>query len=430
MSENLLPIIEVAELVRQTSGKNDKKDILTANKDNKLLIDALSFVLNPYIKTGIQLKKLDKPFKSEESFNDLYELMDYLKKYSTGRGEDIGRVQNYMKSLKTLEEQEFIKQLVTETFKIGVSAKTMNKVFGEDTVPVFELQAANNLKDLSDKFIVTNFFISLKLDGNRCAIFKEDGKLLLRSRSGQVMEGFVELEEHLAGLKDGYMFDGELLIHDYDKSISSRERFQLTQKIVRKKGPKKNIEYNIFDMVPIEEFKAGVSSLTYTERRKQLDAIEQNELLKVVPIMYEGTDMDVISELLGEVLANNLEGLMINFGDTFYRTKRSNDILKVKGILSGDGLVTGVYQGKKGGRNENRLGGLYITYKDVVVRVGGGYSDEQRDLFWEDPASIIGKVVEYNYTEESENDKGETDLRYSRFVTIRDDKTEDNLNYE
>ncbi len=64
MSENLLPIIEVAELVRQTSGKNDKKDILTANKDNKLLIDALSFVLNPYIKTFIQLKKLDNPFKS------------------------------------------------------------------------------------------------------------------------------------------------------------------------------------------------------------------------------------------------------------------------------------------------------------------------------------------------------------------------------
>lgn len=430
MNENLLSVIEVTDLIKQTSGKNDKQVILHANKDNKLFIEAMQFVLNPYIKTGIQRKKLDKPFETKESFNDLNELMNYLKVFSTGRGEDVGRVQNYIKKLETESEKEFVKELVTETLKIGVSAKTMNKVFGSETVPTFELQAANNLKDLTDKFNVTHFFISLKLDGNRCAIFKENGVLTLRSRSGQVMEGFGELEEHLSNLEDGYMYDGELLIHDYDKSISSRERFQLTQKIVRKKGSKENIEYNIFDMVPIEEFKAGVSSRNYFERRKQLDAIVQNDLLNVVPIMYQGEDMEVISELMGEVLANNLEGLMINFGDTFYRTKRSNDILKVKGILSGDGVVTGVYQGKAGGRNENRLGGLYVTYKDTIVRVGGGYSDEQRDSFWENPTDIIGKVVEYNYTEVSENDKGEPDVRYSRFVTVREDKTEDDVNYE
>lgn len=121
---------------------------------------------------------------------------------------------------------------------------------------------------------------------------------------------------------------------------------------------------------------------------------------------------------------------MLNIGDAPYRTKRSNDIIKLKGILSGDGLVKDVYAGKLGGKNENLLGGLLVTYKDTLVRIGGGFSDEQREQFWNNPEDIIGKVVEYNYTEASKNDKGEIDLRYSRFVTVRDDKTEDDLNYE
>lgn len=420
------------EDLKAIPGKKDKQDFLTKQKDNQAFLDVLFFINNHFIKTGIQLKKLNKPVPSDESFNDVSELMEYIKENNTGRGEDIGRVQNFINSLNTELEKQFVKELVTSTLKIGVSAKTVNKVFGKNTVPVFDLQAAESFAKLSDKnrAAINEFFLTVKLDGNRCAIFKENGSITMYSRNGKLMEDFDELTPHFENVPDNYVFDGELLIHDYPEHYDASERFRATQAIVRKKGKKENVEFNIFDMLPISEFVNGASTRTFTERREQLSLIEETELLKVVPILYHGSDLTVISDIMKQVTSEGLEGLMLNKAEGLYQSKRTRDILKVKEFSSGDGVVTGMYQGKEGSRNENRLGGLVVTYKDTEVNVGGGYSDEQREQFWNDPQSIVGKVVEYNYFEESKNKDGKIDLRFATFVTIRDDKDVEDVNYE
>lgn len=121
---------------------------------------------------------------------------------------------------------------------------------------------------------------------------------------------------------------------------------------------------------------------------------------------------------------------MLNKADGHYKTKKTKEILKIKDFLSGDGVVTGVYEGKKGTLNENRLGGIIVTYKDTTVNVGSGFMDHLRDLYWQNPELIVGKIAEYTYLEETQNKNGDADVRFSSFVTIRTDKGPDDVNYE
>jgi len=66
------------------------------------------------------------------------------------------------------------------------------------------------------------------------------------------------------------------------------------------------------------------------------------------------------------------------------------------------------------------LGAAIVTYKGKRVRVGSGFSDEQRQQFWANPNSIKGKIIEVQFHEETPDGS----LRHPRFVRVREDKTQ------
>lgn len=300
----------------------------------------------------------------------------------------------------------------------------------------FGLQSGQSFAKLAEqtKRTIGEFYLTLKLDGYRGALVKKDGLITLYSRNGNVMEGFSELMPHfkalLSQLPGDYVIDGELLIHDYPAEWSSNERFRATQTIINTHDEKENLEYHVFDLLPLKDFISGKSQLPYKDRRKQLEQLNKTSHVNIVPVLYKGDDQTVIPEIMKDITAKALEGLMLNKADGHYKTKKTKEILKIKDFLSGDGIVTGVYEGKKGTLNENRLGGIIVTYKDTTIKVGGGFRDELRDLYWQNPELIVGKIAEYNYFEETVNKKGELDIRFSSFVTIRTDKGPDDVNYE
>lgn len=305
-----------------------------------------------------------------------------------------------------------------------------------DKPATFGLQSGQGFAKLAEqtKRNIGEFYLTLKLDGYRGAVVKKDGVITLHSRNGNVMDGFSELMPHFEALLNqlpgDYVIDGELLIHDYPAEWSSNERFRATQAIINTQDEKENLEYHVFDLLPLDEFTLGKSQLTYKERRKQLDQLNETTLVNIVPVLYNGTDQTVIPDMMNDIAAKELEGLMLNKADGHYKTKKTKEILKIKDFLSGDGIVTDVYEGKKGSLNENRLGGIIVTYKNTTVKVGGGFPDELRDLYWQNPELIIGKIAEYNYFEESVNKDGDYDLRFPSFVTIRTDKGPNDVNYE
>src|SRR5699024_9289369 len=131
----------------------------------------------------------------------------------------------------------------------------------------------------------------------------------------------------------GYAYDGELIAENPDK-LPSKELFNLTQTIVRKKGIKSGLNFIIFDLLPITEFNEGISKKVYKERLLDMNDIfsdrSPEDLIQKVPIFYTGKDENKIPELLEFVEKLGFEGLMINTLDGKYETKRTKSILKVK----------------------------------------------------------------------------------------------------
>ena len=80
------------------------------------------------------------------------------------------------------------------------------------------------------------------------------------------------------------------------------------------------------------------------------------------------------------------------------------------------------------GRNKDRLGKVYVDFKGNEVGVGSGFTDEQRDYFWNNPEEILNKIIEVKYKEETKNKDGTESLQFPVFVRIRDDKSE--ISYE
>ena len=77
------------------------------------------------------------------------------------------------------------------------------------------------------------------------------------------------------------------------------------------------------------------------------------------------------------------------------------------------------------GRLAGTLGALVLNFKGNEVKVGSGFSDEQRAKFWRNRDNLIGVLCEVKYKDVS-NDKstGVESLQFPVFVTLRTDKTE------
>jgi DNA ligase 1 len=437
--KKLFEVANIIKEVSETSSKKDKENILRSHKNNQLLRSILNHVFNPYIKTNIAKKKLSK--KVEDgigiALNSIEEYMSYLQQ-SSGRDEQIATVQHYI-SNQPKELHWLLESMATKTLKIGATATTINKAFDENFIPKFDVMLAEKYIETKKvkgehkvyehwkRYIGERVIVTKKLDGNRCVVFvNNDGTVNLFSREGHELEGFVEIEDAFKQFPKGNVYDGEILAIN-EEGLNSKELFQKTSKIVKKKGIKTGVEFHAFDMLPIKNFKQGGYNIRCEVRKNNLEDIVKSEnhpLIKYVEPLYIGEfDKNIIDELSEKAKENEEEGIMVQLANAPYLCKRTFDILKVKVFESADILCVNVYEGKQG-KNIGKLGGIVCNFKGHLVNIGSGFSDEQRELLWKEPNLIIGKIVEITYFEEFEDEEGNLDLRFPIFKTIRTDKEE------
>mgnify|MGYP004648611017 CR=1 FL=1 len=414
-------LIRVVKELQATTGRLDKERILIENKDNGFIKRVFEFVYNPYVISGISSKKLEKKVKvNGYNINSLEALMDYLKKNNTGRDIDIATVQGYM-FLLTENGREIVSQIVTKSLKIGCTAKTLNKVYGEGFIPEFNVQLAESYFKQKEGYLNgREFILTQKLDGTRLAIIKENGIVKCFSRQGQPVEGLIEILEDMKDFPDNIVLDGELIAENPD-SLPSDELFRLTMKIARKDGDKKGLVFNCFDLVSLKDFKSGISEERCISRKEKLSKlfkeINPKHIIEV-PMLYVGNDESKIMEWLTWAKNNNMEGIMVNLANAPYECKRTKGILKVKVMQTCDLKIIGYEEGQ--GRNKGKLGAFIVDYKGYNLKVGGGYSDFQREEFWIDRDKLVGRIIEVQYFEESQSQDGNISLRFPVFKELRE----------
>ena len=428
-------IAEVIQKVKETSSRNEKIAILTSASNLPGLKEVLYFVFNPYHRTNIGAKKLEKTrtdirLKGLVNYKDI---INYFTEHVTGTNVDCRQAWCFINSFNSIVESDLVYAMITKTLKIGVTENTLNKVFGENFIPKIGVMLGSPYKD--NKKVKGPFIVTEKLDGHRCIIVKDKGgQITCYSRSGKVIEGLVDITISAALLPSGHVYDGECLAKgDFKNSLELR---QATNSIMLGKGIKRNLTFNIFDMIPVDEFVTGRSREIAADRKKRLavlfgqapigttkyrtlSAIVDNEFIKAVPILGIANTEEDIMRFAQKIWDKEFEGVMLNTVNGYYEIKRSKQLLKVKSVESYDLPIVGFQKGS--GKYSDVLGAFVVEYKGHHVEVGSGLTDEERERYWDIQDELIGVKIEIDSFGETTNQNGGISLNCPIFKGIRRD---------
>lgn len=176
-------------------------------------------------------------------------------------------------------------------------------------------------------------------------------------------------------------------------------------------------------MIPLSDYD-NLESPTYKERRNLIDDyITDTQYQRVVPVVRVinfNKDYEWLCHKLDEVVDNGEEGLMLNKLNSKYTYKRGRDIFKLKKFNTVDLKVLRLEEGE--GKYKGTLGKIICNYKGYELGVGSGFTDDERDMYWNNPELIQNKIVEISYFEETSNDNQGLSLRFPVYKGLRTDK--------
>jgi DNA ligase-1 len=334
-------------------------------------------------------------------------------------------------SVATTEQWNmFYRRILIKDLRCGMSEKTVNKVakeFPQYAIPIFGCQLAHDSANHEKKMVGIKQ-IEVKLDGVRVLAVCRAGKVELFSRNGRQFHNFphivAEIETVLAAKPAPYdcVLDGEVMSADFQ---------DLMKQLQRKDGKKAtDAVLHLFDFIPLADFLKGTWDTPQTTRSNLVKywVLEHESVLQhVQACAWEDVDLDSkegearFTELNKKAVEGGYEGVMIKDVDAPYNCKRSHAWLKAKPFIEVTLEVIDVEEGT--GRNEGRLGAVVCEGiddgKKISVNVGSGFSDANRDEFWNSRADITGQLVEVRADAVTQNQDGTYSLRFPRFKTFR-----------
>lgn len=414
--------------LRATSSTLDKQTIIEdyCNHESKAAEFAKNILLYTYHPlwqyhvTSDNLKK--KSHLKGRDFGSIYFLLNALKDRQVTGHDAIGAVNTFIDKYPDCDE--LIYCIIDKDLKTRAGDKIINKAI-PDHIPEFSVALADkydpNIVDWKD-----GWYVSRKIDGARCiAIVDDNGGVAFYSRTGKTFETLGVVADGIKALGiSNVVFDGELCLVD----DNGNEDFQGIMKQLKKKDHTiPNPSYKIFDILTHNEFysKKGEQNRPFGIRLNNLQEIMKNNECPCLTVLQQDRikDDDHFAEWTS--LANTLswEGCMLR-ADVPYKGKRSKDLLKYKSFSDDEYEVVAVEMGpfryvKDGAEcEENMLSCVTIEHKGHEVRVGSGFSIEQRQEFHKDPNKILGKIITVQYFSESKNQDGGISLRFPTFKVL------------
>ena len=324
----------------------------------------------------------------------------------------------------------FYRRILIKDLRCGMSEKTVNKVakqFPQYAVPVFTCALAHDSAKHEKKMTGVKQ-IEIKLDGVRVITIIRGNKVEMFSRNGKQFHNFghiiKELETVLKTNPAPYdlMLDGEVMsanFQDLMKQVHRKESVEANDAVL-----------HLFDLAPLADFQNGGWTKPQAFRSAAVKAwVNQHTdiLQHVTALDWEEVNLDTpkgearFVELNKQAVEGGYEGVMIKDIDAPYECKRTHAWLKAKPFIEVTLEVVDVEEGT--GRNEGRLGALVCRGEDdgrmVEVNCGSGFSDANRDDFWNSRSSLIGQLVEVRADAITQNQDGTYSLRFPRFKTFR-----------
>ena len=394
--------------------------------DNIRFFEGVCMALDGFRTFGVQkvpVAKKDGKGIPEAEFLDIIQKLE--QRTLTGNSMR-DKIEDLCNRSKMEEWNDWYRRILIKDLRCGVTHKTINKNTTMQ-VPVFDCMLATDSAK-HEKKMVGNVIVEPKLDGVRviviCDVDKDEVKLF--SRNGKELSNFPEINKQFDDMLDqmgeSMVFDGEVMSDDFQT---------LMREIHRKGGAKtKDAKLNLFDCLPLAEFKNGGSNSvndTILKRKEMLQSFNYGSNINLV----EFVKMDLSDEDGQKQFADynklcidkGFEGIMVKPINGVYECKRSTLWLKVKPFIEVSLTVIGVEEGT--GRNADKLGALIVEGKDdgkwIRTNVGSGLSDTDRETYWSARKKLVGQVVEVraDAITQNQNAKDEWSLRFPRFLRFR-----------
>ena len=398
--------------------------------DNIRFFDGVGMALDGFRTFGVQKVPVSKKAGSGRLFDhtEFNEVISRLEDRTLTGNEMRDVIEDLCNRSKMEHWNDWYRRILIKDLRCGVTHKTINK-HSKYKVPVFDCMLATDSAK-HEKKMVGNVIVEPKLDGVRviviCDVDKDEVKLF--SRNGKELSNFPTInktfDDMLDQMSESMVFDGEVMSDDFQT---------LMREIHRKGGAKtKDAKLNLFDCLPLSEFKNGGSNSVNDGILKRKEMLEGFKFhLKSNVHLVEYVKMNLSDEDGQKQFADynkmcidrGFEGIMVKPVNGIYECKRSTLWLKVKPFIEVSLTVIGVEEGT--GRNIGKLGALIVEGKDsgkfIKTNVGSGLTDSDRETYWKAKDKLIGQVVEVraDAITQNQNAKDEWSLRFPRFLRFR-----------
>lgn len=429
-------LLDIFDEIKENSSKNKKIEILKKHKHLHVLKDVLIATYDPFINYWI--KKIPKYTNTKISGKGFIWALGRLKLLAdrtyTGHA-GIEWLKDTLEGVNSLNAI-VIERIIKRDMRSGFSASTINKVW-VGLIPEFKIMLAYP----QDGKTVFNFPVmaQTKEDGMRCCIFVKNDEVRFFSRNGKPIQIFDHMKKEFLDISNGkdLVFDGELLVMKNGKVLDRKTGNGILNKAVKNTITKEESKYiitTLWDVIDYDEFFIGKSLIPAIERHVKLESLVYTVHS---PYLSSGYPIRVIynhiidSQKELEVLYTNEiklghEGLIVKTIDGIWKNKKSRDWIKMKVDNELDLIVVDWEHGE--GKYKKLLGALIVENRDgtLRVRVGGGYSDEDRKNI--KPKNSIGEIITVRYNERITNKNSTMESLYlPRFIEFRLDKDEIDL---
>lgn len=403
--------------MNSSNSTNHKLEILKRFSTNGFVVRVLEYTYHPYKQFHMTSATLDRWDRPEEGYSDLFELLDALDERRITGHDALSKAKGFVDLFP--DHRDLIYQILDRNLETRATTTLINRVIPR-LIPTFNVALAHDASKVKGVDLIDGtWFVSRKLDGVRCiAIVRDPTDVRFYSRNGKEFETLGRVKDEILRLGlSNCVLDGEICLENSEGS----DDFQgILKQIQRKDHTIPNPKYWVFDYLTPEEFESGTSPWIFSERQLRIETRLSGSRI-LVRLKQELIDSgEALSDLRESAKTQGWEGLIAR-RDVPYEGDRTRNMLKLKEFHDAEYEVKDLIMGPQrvivNGHEveEEMLSALIVEHRGCPVRVGSGFTIEERRLYYREPERLQGQQVTVQYFEETVDQEGNHSLRFPVF---------------